>query len=87
MKNTKCIVIGQQPKKTTLKPIEFDVFLSANNVFCPTDYSPDEYAFIELICKNYLDNDNTHRDLMFVYDDFRNEGVLIIGSWNDGVVK
>ena len=51
----------------------------------PVDNEPCAWNYIELICKDYRPNLN----LMFAYDNAsdRSEGVVIIGRWNDGVVK
>lgn len=46
--------------------------------------SPSEWANIELICRNYADG----KDLMYAYDEpeFRADGVLFIGYFNEGLV-
>lgn len=85
---TKTIVIGEQPQLKQLKPIEFLKVLNNNlemgGIKCN---NPAASLYIELICKQYLDREGT--DLMFAYDDpnNRSEGMLVMGNWNDGVVK
>ena len=46
--------------------------------------APADWANIELICRNYSDG----MDLMFCYDDadYRNDGVLYVGYFNEGLV-
>ena len=81
---TKVIILGEQPEKKELKPIEFEKVLSFDISFkFTTAYiTPERWENIELICKNYQ---NTC-DLMFAYDDNRHEGILFLGHFNDGVV-
>lgn len=86
---TKTIVIGELPKPAEKKPIEF---FSLLNVVDHDDAEvnvvsskPHHWNYIELISKNYSPN----LDLLFAYNDAddRGEGILIIGRWNDGIVK
>ena len=86
---TNTIILGEQKDKSTKKPIEFFTHIhlidsddvSVENV----ETLPCKWNYIELICKDYAPN----LDLMFAYDDadHRGNGLLIIGRWNDGVVK
>ena len=86
---TKTIILGEQKNKDAKKPIEFFTHIhvvdsddvSVENV----ETLPCKWNYIELICKDYTPN----LDLMFAYDDAddRSNGILIIGRWNDGVVK
>ena len=86
---TKTIILGEQKDKDAKKPIEFFTHIhvvdsddvSVENV----ETLPCKWNYIELICKEYAPN----LDLMFAYDDAddRSNGILIIGRWNDGVVK
>ena len=86
---TKCIVIGEEAPKNEAKGIEFirQLFHITNKnhleIVNALDY-PNDWQFIELICKNYVNN----VDLMFAYNDpnKRHLGSLYIGRWNDGVV-
>ena len=86
---TKTITLGEQKDESTKKPIEFFSLISIasrDDVRAEVGASaPHQWNFIELICKNYIYN----IDLMFAYDyaDNRSTGVLMIGRWNDGVVK
>lgn len=74
-----------------IKPIKFGFALSPNDMsqWDENKVVPNQYAFVELICKNYLSRTNVHRDLMFAYDleSERERGCLYLGSWNDGVVE
>jgi len=84
---TKTIVIGACYQDDN-KPIEFKYFLTEDiEIDTPQgEYnSPSSFKFIELICKKY---DQEH-DLMFAYNDAneRGSGILMIGRWNDGVVR
>lgn len=80
---TKTIVIGQtvQPKK--LNKIVFKKCLHSDNTIKTTNCTPDEFEYIELICKNYSND-----DLIFAYNNpnDRSSGILYLGKWNDGVV-
>ena len=85
---TKTIILGEQKDKDAKKPIEFKYFLTEDiEIGIPQgEYkSPSSFKFIELICKKY---DQEH-DLMFAYNDAdnRGSGILMIGQWNDGIVK
>ena len=84
----KTIVIGQKETRAKkLTPIEFERILSESLDMEMGTYSkePDDFKYIELICKNYTDD----VDLMFAYDNpnKRGDGVLFAGKWNDGVVE
>ena len=85
---TKTIILGEQKDKSTKKPIEFftciNIIDSDDVKVGAVSNQPHEWDYIECIIKNYAPN----LDLMFAYDDDnRGEGILIIGRWNDGVVK
>ena len=86
---TKTIILGEQKDKAIKKPIEFFTNLNVlgiDDVEVETEPAmPCNSNYIELICKDYAPN----LDLMFAYDDAddRGNGILIIGRWNDGVVK
>ena len=82
---TKTIILGESELKN-LKPIEFKAHMRHNfELNNDTDYRPSKAKYIELICKRY----NGNYDLMFAYQDpnKRNEGLLCVGYWNDGVVE
>lgn len=81
---TKCIVIGDQPREKKKNPIQFVTYLNCNLEFSKTDMHPRDFENLELICKNYSDE----IDLIFGYEnnrDDRDESVLFLGHWNDGV--
>jgi hypothetical protein len=82
-KMTKVIILGEQPEKKELKPIEFVKYLTNDNDILNAYSTPDSYANIELICRNY--NHNKH-DLMFAFNEHRNGGCLYLGYFNDGIV-
>ena len=79
---TNVIILGEQPKKKELKPIEFIQYLDYHFEFNSNCTKPQRFKNIELICRKYL----TGYDLMFAYDEDRNQGVLYLGHFNDGVV-
>lgn len=86
---TKTIVIGELPKPAEKKPIEFfsmiGIIDSDDVEVNVASSKPHHWNYIELICKECAPN----LDLMFAYDDAdaRRDGVLMIGRWNDGLVK
>tara|TARA_B110000503_G_C7034888_1_gene365647 strand:+ start:37 stop:300 length:264 start_codon:yes stop_codon:yes gene_type:complete len=86
---TKTIILGEQKDESAKKPIQFFSFISlASRDVVRAEAGPSaphSWKYIELICKNYTSN----LDLMFAYNyaDNRSSGVLMIGRWNDGVVK
>ena len=68
-----------------LQPIEFTHFLEDDKTIVPIDddcSKPEHFNYIELICFNYTND----ADLMFCYNDNRNDGTLYLGKFNDGVV-
>jgi hypothetical protein len=79
---TKVIILGEQPEKKELKPIQFKLKLDSNHGFTSNFGSPKQWENIELICKNY----STQYDLMFAYDEYRQHGILYLGHFNDGIV-
>lgn len=80
---TKCIVLGQENEPVKeLKKIEFVLMLDDTHTTTRALDCGKSYDFIELICKGY-----NEYDLMFAYSTGgRNEGILYLGHWNDGVV-
>jgi hypothetical protein len=83
---TKTIVIGESANTEKVKPIEFCYAMDECHCTDTTNDKPNEFRFVELIVKNYLD---AGKDIMFAYDDAynRKDGVLYVGYWNNGVVK
>jgi hypothetical protein len=89
MKTPKIIIVGEKGEPESKKPMQFlkailaDGLLSDVQVDQPTDFN-----YIELIARNYGTFDQPF-DLIFCYDDpnKREEGVLFLGNWNDGVIK
>jgi hypothetical protein len=80
---TNVIIIGEQPEKKELKPIQFVYFFSFRNGAEKTDIKPKSYENIELICKDFA---GFGFDLMYAYFNDRNAGSLYLGHFNDGVV-
>ena len=86
---TKTNILREQKDESAKKPIELFSFINvANRDDVRAGYAypaPYSWKYIELICKNYAPN----LDLMFAYNSAanRSSGVLMIGRWNDGVVK
>lgn len=92
--STKCIVLGKdtsiQPAK---KPIEFVKQLNSGINTGDSDkiqknfIEPAYFNYIELICPRRARYEEY--DIMFAYDDVnhREEGILYLGHWNDGVVE
>jgi hypothetical protein len=93
--NTQVIVIGQQTQNLNRIPIEFRYFLNnvhieANNILLPINhddgiFAPNTFKYIELICRDYMGE----LDLMFAYNgqNHRGSGLLVIGKFNDGIVR
>jgi hypothetical protein len=82
---TKCIVIGEKEISKKLKPIELRIGLDTDlKLEEDCNSFPEDWKYAELICRGYTKGN----DLIFLYDDprKREEGVLFIGNWNDGIV-
>ena len=79
---TKCIVLGEEPNNG-LKPIEFFYALGDEKNVIIAEAKPKNWSNIELITTSY---DSYGYDLMYAYDNYRNQGSLYLGKWNDGVV-
>jgi len=79
---TKVIILGQEPEKKELKPIEFVKYLDYHLEFNSNCSKPQRFKNIELICRNYFKG----YDLMFAFGEDRNQGVLYLGHFNDGIV-
>ena len=85
---TKTIIIGLDIPARRPEKIKFDYSLcdvvpkktALERMVVP----PATFSYIELVCLNYIKG----KDLMFAYNDpeQREDGILIIGKWNDGVV-
>ena len=79
---TNVIIIGQV--SPTVQTIEFIKFLNGNYECVAPRINPSSFKNIELICRNYKD---AGFDLMFAYNDKRNEGSIYFGRFNDGIVE
>jgi hypothetical protein len=79
---TKVIILGEQPEKKELKPIEFVKWLDSDSAFNDRCAKPKQCKNIELISKNYFDK----YDLMFAFDEDRSNGILYLGHFNDGII-
>lgn len=78
---TKVTVLGQEPEQKKLKPIEFTHVLNSKKEFEDGCLAPNDWENIELIYRDGL------FDVMFAYDNDRNNGNLYLGHFNDGVVE
>ena len=80
---TKITILGKEPQKKVLQPIEFIKFLE-NGVKIVNNISsqPKDWDNIVLIKKNYSNG----LDIMFASMDNSNDNCLFIGHFNDGVV-
>ena len=79
---TKVTIIGEATPIQKKKPIEFVKCIYVHNN-PPATSSPNEWENIELICKNY----GNGFDLMFAYNNKREDGLAFIGYFNDGIVE
>lgn len=84
---SKIIIIGKQKGfKRSLKPIKLQYILNIDiEIHEINGDKASDYRYIELICRNYSEG----YDLIFCYQNpqHRENGVLYIGEWNDGVVE
>lgn len=80
---TKVIILGQEPENKELKPIQFVYFFYIHHGVGETGVKPKSYENIELICKDF---EGYGFDLMFAYNEDRNQGILYLGHFNDGIV-
>ena len=88
---TQCTILGgPKMKEQKKKPIEF-IWVVTNEKLANTAKQvdnacgkPNQFAHVELVqqasSKDYF-------DVMFAYDQNRNDGCLYLGHWNDGVVE
>lgn len=80
---TKVVILGQaeavEPEK---KKIEFVKAINGSGEIVKSYSDPKDYKNIELISIRYI----FEFDIMFAYNDNRNNGVLYLGYFNDGVV-
>jgi hypothetical protein len=83
---TKCIVIGEEYKSTKRKTIEFVYLLRGNGNFV-LDFSqyPSNFSNLELIQRDFHKGEYKF-DLIFAYNDKRENGYIYLGHWNDGIV-
>jgi hypothetical protein len=82
---TKVIILGQEPEQKKPKRIEFVELIDHSKQFIGPRYTPKDFKNIELVAKNW--DIAEILDLMFAYDDDRNNGFLFLGHFNDGVVE
>lgn len=80
---TKVIILGEPKKKKPKKKIEFVKFIDCDGETLPAKSPPSKFKHIELVCTNYKFG---KFDLMYAYNDDRNDGILYLGHFNDGVV-
>lgn len=87
---TKVIIVGQaQGAEPVKKKIEFKYFITGLGCNVAV-FPPANFKVVELISMGYDyapgDQIRIIYDLMFAYDDDRNDGTLYLGHFNDGVV-
>lgn len=82
---TKVIILGQEPEQKKKKSIEFVKQVDHGLDIVNPRYSPNQFENIELIAREW--DDGGLLDLIFAYDNDRNEGYLFLGHFNDGVVE
>ena len=87
---TKTIIVGKQSRRCPGKriPIEFNRYISSNGkVFDVVDGGvlPSQYSHIELLVLDY----GRGLDVMLAYNnpEYRYDGMIYLGKWNDGVVN
>ncbi len=83
---TKVRILGQEPEeKKDLKPIVFVKEIYERGEWDKNcSFKPDGWKNIDLICFNWR---GSEMDLMLAYDDNpSNNGVIVLGHFNDGVV-
>lgn len=73
----KCVVLGEPEIN---KPIELWYERSFEK-FTPTERHVSSFKNVELISRN------SDYDLIFAFEDRRNEGKLFLGAWNSGVAE
>ena len=81
---TKCIVLGENKSINDKRPIQFTGHLnkSTADIWRNECQSPRTWSNIELISKNNAAGE----DIMFAYNNKREDGILYLGHWNDGIV-
>lgn len=82
---TRVVILGEEESNKKLKPIEFHKVLCCDSTFsnCDGMIDPKAHKVIELISKKYSDS----FDVMFAHDGRRQNGILYLGRFNDGVVE
>lgn len=79
---TKVTIIGEATPIEKKKPIKF-VKAIYSDTLETAEIKPHQWKNIELICKRY----EASYDLMFAYDDKRDDGTAYLGYFNDGIVE
>ena len=79
---TKVTIIGKATPIQKKKPIEFVKLFGTMNITNAQAFSH-QWNNIELICKNY----GNGFDLMFAYNNKREDGLAYLGHFNDGIVE
>jgi hypothetical protein len=81
---TNVIIIGEQPEKKELKPIQFVKTLEVDGNGLITATKAKDCKEIVLLARNYK---NTEMDLFFIPSFCNsNENQLYLGHFNDGIV-
>ena len=79
---TKVTILGQEPKEEKKNKINLEFILGEKEMI-KCSYKASDWKHVELVCFKYGRSD---KDLMFCYNDNRNEGGLYLGHFNDGIV-
>jgi hypothetical protein len=79
---TKVTIIGEATPIQKNKPIEFVKTISTLSIYNSQAITY-MWKNIELICKNY----DGGYDLMFAYNNKRDDGIAYFGHFNDGIVE
>lgn len=88
---TKCIVLGNNipiieddKKRIIIKGgIDSDYSVNETEESGIMGNKASDYQCIELISKDYFQDGN---DIMFGYSESRDNGIILFGHWNDGIV-
>ena len=83
---TKVIILGEPAEKKEGKKIEFTHILLVDQSIDSTNASPRSYECIELVVKGYHSDPQEGFDIMYAYNEDRNEGNMYLGHFNDGIV-
>lgn len=83
---TTVTIIGEDNATKEKKPIEFVKLITGrkDDGVLDASLSPNKFDYIELIC---LSGSHNYYDIMFAHNGKREDGMICLGHFNDGVVK